>query len=246
MSTIRLLALDMDGTTLTSDKEITLLTKKWIQMAAASGITVMFATGRGEEQVDQFAEELELNMPKVLLNGSLILDQSGKVMARYFLEPDTVKHLYQLARDHGTHFWGYTLHGRRLQSEWDEAWLDEPWHKFGFRSDDPNVLKAIREDLSTYDSIEITSSYWDNLEINPLGVNKAMGVQKICDELGYTMNQVMAIGDSLNDFSLIKEAGLGIAMENAAPELKAIATGSTSSNNDHGVALAIQQYLFNK
>ncbi|MNR51606.1 Sugar phosphatase YidA [compost metagenome] len=79
--------------------------------------------------------------------------------------------------------------------------------------------------------------------MNPLGVSKATGVEAVCDLLGISMSEVIAMGDSQNDIAMIREAGLGVAMGNAQEEVKQIADITTVTNNEHAVAQVIRKYL---
>lgn len=242
---IKLLALDMDGTTLTSDKTISDQTAKWIKRATDAGVTVSFATGRGGSEVEDFAKDLGLQTPQIMLNGGLIKGADGTILETHFLEQDLIQPLYELACKYDTWFWGYTARGRILKKDWDESWLNVSWYKFGFSLDDENVLAKIREQLDALGDIEVTSSDWNNIEVNPKGVTKAAGVRTICQKLGLSMKNVMAIGDSLNDYPLFEEPDVfAVAMGNADPRLKEIAAEETCANDEDGVAYAIQRFLF--
>ncbi|MNP64340.1 Sugar phosphatase YidA [compost metagenome] len=94
--------------------------------------------------------------------------------------------------------------------------------------------------------LEITNSSPHNLEINPLGVNKAAGILEVCKLLGLDMSQVIAVGDSLNDLAAIQQAGLGVAIGNAQETVKEEADAVVASNNNDGIAEVIQKYIFNE
>ena len=79
-----------------------------------------------------------------------------------------------------------------------------------------------------------------------MGINKAKGLKTVCEKLHITMDDVMAVGDSLNDISMIKEAGFGVAMGNAQDIVKKAADAVTSSNEENGVAQAIRKYALKK
>ena len=82
-----------------------------------------------------------------------------------------------------------------------------------------------------------------NLEFTAQGVSKATGLRFLADYLGLTLAQTMAIGDSENDAEMLRAAGLGVAMGNAYPQVKALADAVTDDNESDGVAKAIQKYL---
>ena len=82
-----------------------------------------------------------------------------------------------------------------------------------------------------------------NVEINRRGVHKGRGLERLAAHLGFGMDAVMAIGDSDNDLSMLRMAGLGVAMANAAPYIRQAADVCTGSNADDGVAQAIYRYI---
>ncbi|WP_158235056.1 HAD hydrolase family protein, partial [Pseudomonas sp. 2822-17] len=82
--------------------------------------------------------------------------------------------------------------------------------------------------------------------INAVGVNKAAALEKVCQRLNITMDNVIAMGDSLNDLAMITEAGLGVAMGNAQETVKQAADWVTDTNNEAGVAKAIHKWVINR
>ena len=78
------------------------------------------------------------------------------------------------------------------------------------------------------------------LEVMPKGINKGIGVERICEDMGITMSEVVAFGDSFNDLPMIKSVGMGIAMGNAEPELKAVAAMVTDDCDSDGIAKALR------
>ena len=83
-----------------------------------------------------------------------------------------------------------------------------------------------------------------NVEINRKGVHKGRALQQLAEHLGLGMDEVMAIGDSDNDLTMLQMAGLGVAMANAAPNVRDIADAVTLDNASNGVAAAVKQYIF--
>ncbi len=74
--------------------------------------------------------------------------------------------------------------------------------------------------MSEWEDVEVSNSSLTNIEVNAVGVNKAAAIEKVCERIGITMDQVMTAGDSLNDIKMIELAGLGIAMGNAQEPVK--------------------------
>lgn len=240
----RMLAIDLDGTTLTDDKRITDETKFWIRRAATNGVTVSFATGRGVQTAQSIWEELRLDSPMVLVNGAEVWESPGKLRERHIIAREDIYRLHLLAEEAGASFWGYSTESLTSKRHWTEAMFERDWMKFGIRHDDLQVIRQLRDVVESWGTVEVTRSAPVNMEISPKGISKETGVRSVCELLGIDMREVMAIGDNLNDLRLIQSAGFGVAMGNADEELKRAADGYTDSNERDGVAKAIRHYLF--
>ena len=103
--------------------------------------------------------------------------------------------------------------------------------------------KEVQEYLEKCPDIKVVDGGFNNLEFTKAGTNKAAGLKFLAGHLGMTMDKVMAVGDSENDIEMLREAGLGIAMGNAADEVKSVADEITLDNEHEGVAAAIAKYL---
>ena len=93
------------------------------------------------------------------------------------------------------------------------------------------------------ENVEITSGMPNNLEINAKKTSKGKGIMKLAGKLGYEPEQIMVIGDSENDISMLKVAGCSVVMENATEFVKEYADIITGSNDKDGVAKAISQKI---
>ncbi|UQS83818.1 Cof-type HAD-IIB family hydrolase [Bombilactobacillus thymidiniphilus] len=112
-----------------------------------------------------------------------------------------------------------------------------------FADEKNDALSDLRHQLEQLPEIIITSSAANNLEINNKKAQKGTALQEFAQKNAVDMQQVMAIGDNLNDESMIKVAGLGVAMDNAVPAIKELAQYQTTSNKEDGVAKAIDYAL---
>ncbi|MDR1606611.1 MAG: Cof-type HAD-IIB family hydrolase [Streptococcaceae bacterium] len=108
--------------------------------------------------------------------------------------------------------------------------------------DDPALLLA-KTELAQLSGLFVTSSGANNIEVNHLAAQKGQSLQKVAEMHGIALENVAALGDNFNDMSMIKAAGLGIAMENAEAEVKEIAQHVTRTNTENGVAYAVEQIL---
>ena len=109
-----------------------------------------------------------------------------------------------------------------------------------------DLMEAWRAVLAACPDVEATTSLGSNIELNAPGVTKGSGLLALAEKLGLRRDQVMAVGDSGNDLSMIEDAGLGVAMGNATPEILAAADAVTADNNHDGVALAIEKYALHR
>ncbi|MCL6459458.1 MAG: Cof-type HAD-IIB family hydrolase [Gorillibacterium sp.] len=240
----KLIALDMDGTLLNEEKKISPENRKWIHRAIEHGIPVMFATGRGVQSVAPYVEELSLLSPMVSVNGGEVWESPDILLSRHEMQKDWIRELQSIAIEHDTWYWAYAVEGLFNKERWVEDVDSIQWLKFGFYTEESGLLPKIQKLLATDGRYELTNSHLCNIEINPKGVSKASGIQEVCSLLDVRMDQVIAMGDSLNDLKMIRSAGLGVAMGNAQDGVKAAADVITSSNDEDGVALIIKEYIF--
>ncbi len=232
----------MDGTLLNDQKEISLENRKAIKEAEEKGVHVVISTGRTRMTCDDLVNSLSLNSYLITVNGSEIWDENGELIERKLLNTSYIEQMWKLKQTHETICWAASV---------DNVWRDffpedlskHQWMKFGFDIKDDQVRNIVLEELSKNPDLEITNSSPTNLEINAAGVNKARAIEKVCNRIGITMDNVLALGDSLNDLAMIKEAGIGVAMGNAQPYVKESANWVTSTNEENGVAKAIRKWV---
>ncbi|WP_047980856.1 Cof-type HAD-IIB family hydrolase [Ornithinibacillus contaminans] len=242
MSEIKLIALDMDGTLLTKELEVTDRTKEAIHGALEKGVQVVLSTGRSLATCYPYAEELNLTSYLVTCNGGEIWTMKKELLEQHLLDTEIVEKIWHLGDSLGVHMWMISTEGF-LQGERPESFYDYKWLKFGCDSEDTDKLDELVKELSYFADLEITNSLPTNIEINPKGVSKASALHRVCDELGITMDNVMAVGDSLNDIKMIQEAGVGVAMGNAQEAIKKVANHVTDSHENHGVVKAIEHFV---
>jgi hypothetical protein len=243
MGRYKLIALDMDGTLLNSEHAISDVNREWMFKALEAGVTVMLSTGRGVQNVYPYCDELKLNTPIVAVNGSEVWKAPRQLMKRRLLDVESVRAMHELAVRYDTWFWAYAVSGVFNKETWTGDLDSEEWLKFGFHTDDDEKRARIIEWLQEQGRYEVTNSHPHNLEINPKGISKASGIREVCQWLGIRMSEVVAMGDSLNDMAMIREAGLGVAMGNAQDALKAVADLVTVTNDEHAVAKVIREHV---
>lgn len=242
----RLLALDMDGTLLNNEKEVSPENKKWIQKLEGEGVPVVLATGRGYQRVVHIQQELTINQPMVLVNGAEIWKSQTDLLERTFIPNENIRLLREIALEYHAPFWGYTTENMVKQKDFSEEMLQWNWLKFGFKHQETEVVSRIREEILESMEIVCTSSSPHNIECAPAGLSKETGLVQVCNFLGMSMDEVVSVGDNLNDTEMIKAAGMGVAMGNAPNHVKEIADMTTYTNEQDGVAHVIQHLFFDK
>ena len=106
-----------------------------------------------------------------------------------------------------------------------------------------DCLKSLADELAAkFPGLSVTSSTWNNIEINIASANKGRALVRFAEHFGWTAESCMSFGDGMNDLSMIKAAGTGVAMANACPEVLAAANYVSLSNDEDGVAAALRHF----
>lgn len=239
---IKLVALDMDGTLLNNKGQVSEANRKAINAAKDKGIFVVLSTGRSLLTSREHADSLELNSYLVTVNGSEIWDDQRELVERNLVKSEHIEWMWKLTQQHNTKFWAISTE-RNWHNEMPEDLHQVNWMKFGFNIDDDETRAIIMKELQDKGEFEISNSTLKNIEVNSAGVNKAKGLELVCQRLGLEMKNVMAVGDSLNDLAMIKAAGIGVAMGNAQDIVKESADWVTATNEEDGVAKAIYKWV---
>ncbi|MEI4620192.1 HAD family phosphatase [Bacillus pfraonensis] len=119
-------------------------------------------------------------------------------------------------------------------------------HKLLPFSYDIEKLTKLKMHFQHHTELAITASYWHNVEINHCDAQKGNGLYTLAEYLNIPVENTVAIGDGLNDISMMKKANISIAMGNAVDEMKQICDYETLTNEEHGVAHALYQYVMVK
>lgn len=235
----------MDGTLLNEKHEVSEENRKAIQQAKQKGIHVVISTGRSLSTCQDIVTTLGDSAYLVTINGGEIYDQDYKLVERNLFDYKDIRHLWDITNKYeDAFFWSSTVQGRfNSNAPFENELEDYEWLKYGFELQDQELRETILAELNQSDAFEVTNSSPTNIEINPSGINKATALRKVTKWLELSMDNVMAVGDSLNDIAMIREAGFGVAMGNAQEVVKDEANWVTKSNNEHGVAHAIHHIL---
>lgn len=243
MNHFKLVALDMDGTLLNEEKEISAANRKAVAAALEKGVHLVLSTGRFITSTREYARSLGLSSFLITSNGSEIRDPSGELLERHMISNELVEWMYETAQRHKTHYWGRAIDSVWHSDDFPSDIRAHDWIKFGFDTEDEPTRDTIWKSLLATEMLELSNSSPSNIEVNAKGINKAAALETVCDKLGLSMNEVIAIGDSLNDMAMIQAAGCGIAMGNAQPPVKKAADWVTGTNEEDGVAQALFRFL---
>src|SRR5690625_673572 len=189
-----------------------------------------------------YAEELQLDSYLITNNGAEIWTVDYKLIERHIFTPGKVETLWHLGNQQNLHMWAVATDEIFRHSTRPDDFNQHEWLKIGYGRLTDQMKTYLLNKLKHDQTIEVTNSSPSNLEINQIGVNKVHAVERLCQLSNISMQEVMAIGDSINDLKMLQEVGLSVAVANAQEEILDIAHIVTESNNDDGVAKAIENY----
>lgn len=274
MSMIKLIALDLDGTLLDSEKRLSPHNRAALERAAARGIHVVPTTGRFFGMMPEAVRDLPFVRYAITVNGAQVYDRAtGEALARAEIPVATAigamevldgfDCIYDCYQDN----WGWMTEA--MQRKADRYAPDAHYLKMirEFRRPVPELkahlaakgadvqkvmlfardaadLPAIRAALAArFPELALTQSTPNNVEINHALAHKGEALRRLAEALGFGLPECMAFGDGMNDLTMVRDAGLGVAMDNAAPAVLAAAKSVTLSNDEDGVAAAIDRFL---
>lgn len=262
------LALDLDGTLTNSKKKITPLTKQRVLEARRAGVQIVLASGRPELGIRPLARELDFYRSGGYIlsnNGSRILDcKTNEALFERTVPAELYAHICEFARAEGLSALAYDDHGVLSENPEDEYVKKEafnngipirrvplleqavswPVNKFMIVGPPPRLqaaLPTLKKNIGRKVNIFLSEPYF--MEISPPEIEKAYAMQQLLALLGLNKSQLAFCGDGLNDLTLMRLAGLGIAMGNACEEIKSASGFITRSNEEDGVAYAIERFI---
>ncbi len=268
MKRYRLLALDLDGTLLTSDLRITQSTLSALRAAKEAGVVVAVATGRMYISALPYAKELAMDIPLIAHNGAMIKGSlSGEVISSKPLPGAVLGKLIEDLRVEGLPFMAYydssiyvergflPASNRYVKFTRVEATLvdDMVWQlpglplSIGVRGEAQDVDRVyVRLKDKFSGELHMVKSFPSLLEIHHPHASKGHALEELSHILGITPNEVIAVGDNLNDLEMLRVAGLGIAMGNAPQDVKDIADYVAPSNDEDGVVHVVENFILSQ
>lgn len=266
----KLISLDMDNTTLNTEHKISKRTKKVLQEAHNKGIKVIMNTGRTYQEAEAYIDELDFVDYIVTSNGSVVFD---KIENEFYqvnsLEKKYVECCHQICKAYSedillivageTECYSDKIYQNSKAKSMFEGFvgieinmmdglLDFFENKFIGKAviiGDNKLLEKISVEIKSLLKTEIQLKYSLEcaLEIMSPQMDKTEGVKWVMEKFDIAQSEIIAIGDGENDIGMIKQAALGIAMENACDSLKKVADYITLSNAEDGVAHAIEKFV---
>lgn len=264
----RMIVLDLDGTLTNSKKQITKRTKEALFEAQKQGIKVVLASGRPTYGIVPLSEELELDKYGSYIlsfNGAQIRNEKTKeILFSQTLPMEMVDQLIDLAKEHQVDFLTYENENIITNNSNNEyvtieantnkmpvvkiqnmrKHLTFPIPKMlmvGHGEYMAIVEQKIQEVMQGRLSIYRSEPFF--LEVMAKGIDKAASLERLLQHTGIKREEMIACGDGFNDLSMIKFAGLGVAMQNAQEVVKQQADYITDSNDEDGVAKVVETFL---
>lgn len=263
---IRMIVLDVDGTLLNSEHALTARTAEAIKAAIAKDIHVVLATGKTRNSTTKLIDELGIRSPGIYLQGLAIYDEDGAILHQWTLDPQLARQVITFAEDRGFTMVGFSESRILVRA-------DDPKMKIGFSNyhelapevvgplqnilgstalnkliamGEPKAIKALRWQLQMQiggaGRLMQAGVPW-MVEILPPGGSKATALKQLLKDMKIKPEHVLAAGDAENDIEMIQMAGIGVAMGQAAQDVKDAADYVTASSDEDGVGQAIERFV---
>ncbi len=260
----RLLVADIDGTLVNARREITPPVHEAVAAAQARGVRVCLATGRIWPSARQYVEGLGADPPVILYNGGMVYDfvrdevwlrrplplpQARDVLRILRRHPAVHPHLYvddrvYIPAMNETTAIYQRKDGVRTEAVGDLAdWLTVDPMKILVIGEQPALEAVVPEIDALPYRVNHVFSEAIYLEILPPGVDKGAALRAMAGRLNIAPQEIIAVGDHLNDLAMIRYAGLGVAMANAPEALRAQARVVAPSNDEHGLQQVIERFI---
>ena len=270
---IKMIALDLDGTTFKSKGQLTERTRNTLEKAAAQGVHVVVSTGRSFNSLPEAIREVKGIEYAITSNGAHINDiGSGEAVYDDYIAQENIERIIEVCAEYkcglevfidgqayideatyrdieanGCEFRNaaYVLWSRKPAPDINQLLRDNK-HKIencNFCFAGVAKLEEAKPAIIAIPNAQITSSFKNNLEIGGPNTSKKTALIELMSRLGVTRDELMCCGDAPNDIQMLELAGLGVAMGNAWGDTKEHADYVTATNDEDGVALAIEKFV---
>lgn len=271
----KLVAIDLDGTLLDSEKRISGENKNILELAMKKGVRVVVCSGRVYSGARMYALEVGAKGPIIACNGAIIRDlRTEELLYSNTMNLQDCHRIVDICRQEDLYFHAYIndimyveklgfsslFYWKRNQELPKENRVDirivqdvkrvfeenaPEVAKFVVISEDEEQLLRARKQVEQMAGVQVMSSARGNFEVVNNEVDKGRALKYLADRLGIKREEIMAIGDNENDLSMIKYAGLSVAMGNGENYIKELADFVTLNNDEDGVAYAVKKFVLN-
>jgi Cof subfamily protein (haloacid dehalogenase superfamily) len=263
---IKLIVTDLDGTLFNSQHQLTERTEKALKAAIEQSVKIVLATGKTRVSGVDVAQRLNLDTPGIYLQGLAIYNADGSIRWQQTLDPNVARTAINVGEDRGFTMVAYSgtrVLCRACNRDTDELMnyhegapeavgplqniLDDvPVNKvLAIKLAQPRQITGLRWQLGTQinGTGKLVQALDDMLEILPPGASKGTALKLLLKDLKIPAEQVLAIGDGENDIEMVQLAGVGVAVGNAHQKLKDVADQVVASNDEDGVAEAVERFV---
>jgi Cof subfamily protein (haloacid dehalogenase superfamily) len=268
----KLLCLDMDGTLLNSEGKVSEKNLEAIRKAHEKGVKVTVCTGRLFASARYYAEMLGVKVPVIASNGAYIREKDNdRVIYKSNLGFDNLMQVLEVLKKFNLTYYfntfdtvlmerldpnnAYARINKSLPKDKQIKLLEVKDWEAALKHNEEELLKCIcvdkdaeriaraKRELQNNKELEVVSSMYNNVEIMKKGVSKGRAVEVLAGFYNLRREEVMCIGDNENDISMLRYAGMGVAMGNGEDFVKEVADYITDTNNNEGVAKAIERFI---
>lgn len=273
---IKLIALDLDGTTLNNDRIISRANTEALEAAVNRGVNVVIATGRTFSALPEDVFRIQGIQYVLTSNGAVITDlRNNETIYENCIAPKAVEKAVELLKQYDFMIEAFTAGGAYIEREVYEQIrktrrsfrhveyvlttrqpveglydfiLEHKEHieNINVNFENQKDRTMMREVLGSLENTTLTTSFDHNLEIGGATTSKAGALRELGKILDVAPAEMMAVGDSPNDMAMMQLAGTPVAVGNAKDEVKAIAKYVSASNHQDGVAQAVQKFVLNQ
>ncbi len=265
---IRLIAVDIDHTLLTSQHQLSPRTEQALRAALADGVQLVLATGKTYRSAVDLIQRLELSTPGIFSQGTVIANPDGSVRSQQALDPALARQVITYAEDRGYSIALYC--GNRILVRRRNPRIDYLHTRYGeppaeavgalqnvldllpvnkliaFTDGDARAITALRWQLGMQvngSARLLQAGVSDMLEVLPPGASKGAALKALLRDLNIAPENVLAVGDAENDIEMLQLAGMSAAVANASPTVKAVAKAVVASHDEDGVAEAVERWV---
>ncbi|WEK55439.1 MAG: Cof-type HAD-IIB family hydrolase [Candidatus Cohnella colombiensis] len=261
----RLIALDVDGTLINDQHEVTPRVRDAVRAAAAQGVEIVLCTGRGSTSALPVLAELGLEGTMITHNGASIVDSATKaILAETEIPAALARRYVDFAKARGIHYDMNTAFELYVETMEDhvalmyESMFALPIARSEAEGFPEGMVKmSLFADKESLDQLEEAWGDWQHdlqtvrsgdyfIDVQHPNASKGAALEQLATLRGISRDQILAIGNYYNDVGMLTFAGWGVAMDNSPEDVKALADEVTVSNNEDGVALIIEERVLNR